>query len=105
MAEQDAWFAYPWWTDPREAPDYASHVDIHSKPGYDPCELFWGRWPFSVSTDANRIRGSHGLVEGGAASWASDLDLDSQPHSLLDLARSLEARLKGAAQEANRSLS
>jgi predicted AlkP superfamily pyrophosphatase or phosphodiesterase len=40
LAEPDAWFAYPFWLDERHAPDYARTVDIHRKPGYDPCELF-----------------------------------------------------------------
>ncbi|MFM7809854.1 MAG: alkaline phosphatase family protein, partial [Planctomycetota bacterium] len=33
-------FAYPWWLDDALAPDFARTVDIHRKPGYDPCELF-----------------------------------------------------------------
>ena len=41
VASPGRWFAYPWWNDAREAPDYAGHVDIHNKPGYDPCELFF----------------------------------------------------------------
>jgi len=65
VAQPGAWFAYPWWTDSREAPDYAAHVDIHSKPGYDPCELFAGRTPFRTSLDAARIKGSHGLTGAG----------------------------------------
>jgi len=36
----DRWFTYYWWTDDRRAPDFARTVDIHKKPGYDPCELF-----------------------------------------------------------------
>ena len=40
LAEADAWFAYPFWTDDGDAPDYARTVNIHAKPGYDPCELF-----------------------------------------------------------------
>jgi len=40
IAEADAWFAYPWWIDDALAPDFARTVDIHRKPGYDPCELF-----------------------------------------------------------------
>ena len=40
IAEADAWFAYPWWLDDARAPDFARTVDIHRKPGYDPCELF-----------------------------------------------------------------
>lgn len=66
-----AWFAYPWWDDPREAPDYASHVDIHSKIGFDPCELFWGWPPPAVSQDARRVRGTHGRADAPACAAAS----------------------------------
>ena len=41
LSEPDAWFAYPFWLDDGQAPDYARTVDIHRKPGYDPCELFF----------------------------------------------------------------
>ncbi len=41
LAKRGAWCDYRWWTDRREAPDWASHVDIHNKPGYDPRELFF----------------------------------------------------------------
>ena len=52
LAKQGSWCEYKWWTDSREAPDYASHVDIHNKPGYDPTELFlFGR---------GEVRGTHG---------------------------------------------
>ena len=40
LSTPDAWFAYPFWLDDDQAPDYARTVDIHRKPGYDPCELF-----------------------------------------------------------------
>ncbi len=40
LAPKGSWCGYEWWTSPREAPDFASHVDIHNKPGYDPKELF-----------------------------------------------------------------
>ena len=40
LSEPDAWFAYPYWIDENQAPDFARTVDIHRKPGYDPCELF-----------------------------------------------------------------
>jgi hypothetical protein len=40
IAAADRWFTYYWWTDDRRAPDFARTVDIHEKPGYDPCELF-----------------------------------------------------------------
>jgi predicted AlkP superfamily pyrophosphatase or phosphodiesterase len=83
LAEPDAWFAYPFWLDDRKAPDYARTVDIHRKPGFDPCELFldpkltWAkgrvlrrlvqkklgfRTLFDViPLDAAIVRGSHGL--------------------------------------------
>jgi predicted AlkP superfamily pyrophosphatase or phosphodiesterase len=63
VAKKGSWFAYPWWTDKREAPDYATHVDIHNKPGYDPCELFFGRTPFQVSMDTSKIKGTHGRTD------------------------------------------
>jgi predicted AlkP superfamily pyrophosphatase or phosphodiesterase len=40
IAEPDAWFTYYYWLDDAKAPDYATTVDIHRKPGYDPVELF-----------------------------------------------------------------
>ena len=40
LAKKGSWCSYKWWTDRREAPDFASHVDIHNKPGFDPGELF-----------------------------------------------------------------
>jgi predicted AlkP superfamily pyrophosphatase or phosphodiesterase len=83
LARPDGWFAYPFWEDDRLAPDYARTVDIHRKPGYDPCELFFDPklwWPTGralrrliqkklgfrsrfdvVPLDACLVRGSHGL--------------------------------------------
>jgi predicted AlkP superfamily pyrophosphatase or phosphodiesterase len=40
VADTDAWFTYYFWEDDAVAPDYARTIDIHRKPGYDPCELF-----------------------------------------------------------------
>ena len=40
VASSDAWFTYYYWDDDARAPDYARTVNIHAKPGYDPCELF-----------------------------------------------------------------
>ncbi len=40
VAEADAWFTYYFWENDSLAPDYARTIDIHRKPGYDPCELF-----------------------------------------------------------------
>jgi predicted AlkP superfamily pyrophosphatase or phosphodiesterase len=91
VAEAGAWFAYPWF-EKSEAPDYASHVDIHNKPGYDPCELFFGWPPGSVSFDTRKIHGSHGNVGAGyEIGWATSLKLPQQPSSALDLARVTES--------------
>lgn len=84
LARPDAWFAYPFWLDDRQAPDYARTVDIHRKPGYDPCELFFDPklwWPKGrilrkllgkklgwrtlldvIPLDPQLVRGSHGLA-------------------------------------------
>jgi predicted AlkP superfamily pyrophosphatase or phosphodiesterase len=84
LAEADAWFAYPFWFDDRQAPDYARTVDIHRKPGFDPCELFFDPqllWPKGramwrlvqkklgfralldvIPLDPRLVRGSHGLA-------------------------------------------
>jgi predicted AlkP superfamily pyrophosphatase or phosphodiesterase len=40
VAAKGAWFTYYYWLDDACAPDFARTVDIHRKPGYDPCELF-----------------------------------------------------------------
>ena len=79
VAEPGHWIAYPWWSDPLEEPDYAAHVDIHNKPGYDPCELFWGWPPGSVSRNAARVRGTHGRTgPGREIAWASTI-VDQEP--------------------------
>lgn len=97
VAENGAWFAYPWF-EKKEAPDYASHVDIHNKPGYDPCELFFGWPPGSVSFDTTKIRGSHGNVGPGfEIAWTSSLTLDPQPESFLDIARATQSWMNARA--------
>ncbi len=40
VADRKAWFTYYYWSDRADEPDFARTVDIHRKPGYDPCELF-----------------------------------------------------------------
>ncbi len=40
IAKPNAWFTYYYWNDDAKAPDFARTIDIHRKPGYDPCELF-----------------------------------------------------------------
>ncbi len=90
IAEDGAWFAYPWF-ESAHAPDYASHVDIHNKPGYDPCELFFGWPPPSVSFNTDKIRGSHGSVGPGyEVAWASSLTFETAPTTALELARATQ---------------
>jgi predicted AlkP superfamily pyrophosphatase or phosphodiesterase len=84
LAAPNAWFAYPFWLDDRLAPDYARTVNIHAKPGYDPCELFFDPrlwWPTGralrrlvkkklgfrtlfdlIPLDPGLVHGSHGLA-------------------------------------------
>jgi predicted AlkP superfamily pyrophosphatase or phosphodiesterase len=91
-AAEGTWFAYPWFTGKSEAPDFATHVDIHNKPGYDPCELFWGWPPLSVSLDTTRIHGTHGSNRPGMEiAWSSSLDFAEQPATQLDLARQVQS--------------
>jgi len=94
VAEEGRWFAYPWWERRGEAPDYASHVDIHNKPGYDPCELFFGFPPFRVSMDASRVRGTHGRAgPGRKIAWTSSAPLHPREPCVTDIARALAAWL------------
>ena len=94
VAKPGNWFAYPWWTDRREAPEYAGHVDIHNKPGYDPCELFWGWPPGSVSRNPDRLQGSHGRAgKDRQIAWCSTC-VEGQQGSLLDLANAVQQHLE-----------
>lgn len=92
-ASPGAWFAYPWWSERREAPDYASHVDIHSKIGFDPCELLWGWPPPGVGQDPTRVRGTHGRDDRPSLSAASTAALRGAA-SLADLAGRVRAFLQ-----------
>jgi hypothetical protein len=93
VAADGYWLAYPWWQRRAEAPDYAAHVDIHSKPGYDPCELFFGWPPGSVSQDPARIRGSHGGTgPTRAVAWGSTA-LTEDVHDLIALAAQVQTWL------------
>jgi predicted AlkP superfamily pyrophosphatase or phosphodiesterase len=84
VAKRGSWFTYYYWLDDALAPDFARTVDIHRKPGYDPCELFLDpalklpklriarrlaqkalgmRYLMDViPLDATLVRGSHGRV-------------------------------------------
>jgi hypothetical protein len=85
IAEPRRWFSYYYWLDDAAAPDFARTVDIHRKPGYDPCELFFDpklsapkarvaakllkkKLGFRtlmdvIPLDTKLVRGSHGRVE------------------------------------------
>lgn len=94
VAKRGYWFDYRWWDSPREAPDYATHVDIHNKPGYDPCELFFGWPPMSVSQNPARVRGTHGRLDADEpVAFASNVELPDAPRTLLELARSVRTLL------------
>jgi predicted AlkP superfamily pyrophosphatase or phosphodiesterase len=84
VAKKGAWFTYPYWLDDARAPDFARTVDIHRKPGYDPCELLLDPtiplaplrigWTLAkkalgfrylmrvVPLDAGLVRGTHGRL-------------------------------------------
>jgi predicted AlkP superfamily pyrophosphatase or phosphodiesterase len=84
ISDGGSWFTYYFWEDDEKAPDYARTVNIHAKPGYDPCELFidpaialpkvkigWTllkkllgfRYSMEVTPlDATLVKGSHGRV-------------------------------------------
>jgi predicted AlkP superfamily pyrophosphatase or phosphodiesterase len=90
IAGDGRWFAYPWWAEKSQRPDYATHVDIHNKPGFDPCELIGDllSWPpMSVSQETARIGGSHGRVgDGRNTVWAGTFVPDDMPTNLIELA-------------------
>jgi len=85
VADANSWFTYYYWLDDKNSPDFAKTVEIHRKPGYDPCEMFFdqgNRWiklkaaykllrkklgfrytMDVISLDANLVKGSHGAVD------------------------------------------
>jgi predicted AlkP superfamily pyrophosphatase or phosphodiesterase len=86
IADEGRWFAYPWWKEKHEAPDYATHIDIHNKPGYDPSELFFGWPPWNVSQNHSRIRGSHGKIgPGREVCFASTISFPNEPSTIIEL--------------------
>lgn len=70
ISAADKWFAYYFWDVPEKAPDFAAHIDIHRKPGYDPVELFMDLSTFKIPQTPELIKGSHGAppkLGGGMA--------------------------------------
>ena len=85
IAEPGYWFTYYYWLEEHRKPDFATTVDIHRKPGYDPAELFIDpaiRFPKLkigwrllqkqlgfrmlmdvIPTDASLVKGTHGRLE------------------------------------------
>ncbi len=96
ISKPDAWFAYHWWEEKSEIPDYATHVDIHNKPGYDPCELFFGfPAPFATSLKCEKIMGSHGLAgKDYPIAWASTLEVETEINNITDLALAVKKTLE-----------
>lgn len=90
LAEPDTWFTYYYWQDDDRKPDYANTVEIHKKPGYDPCELFLDpRLKFPklkvirrlaqkklgfryildvIAVEPDLVKGSHGVSDGSPES-------------------------------------
>ena len=90
VASEGRWLGYQWWTDSKQAPDYARHVDIHNKPGFDPCELFFGWPPISISRDSARVGGSHGAFGAGRqVAWASSMKLSGEISDIVTLAQAV----------------
>lgn len=89
IARPGWWFAYPYWGKNDQEPDFARMVDIHRKPGYDPCELFLDPSKTAIKAriigkllakklgfrtlmnvvplDTSLVRGSHGRAPSSAA--------------------------------------
>lgn len=82
LANRESWFTYYYWLEDQYAPDFARCVDIHRKPGYDPCELFITSKARAIKNvikkklgfryrmdviplDAGRVGGSHGRCVTG----------------------------------------
>jgi hypothetical protein len=69
----DAWFDYRWWTEAKAAPVFATMVDIHRKPGYDPLELFMDMGTRTTGQDEGMIHGSHGRINSAGAGGGGGL--------------------------------
>lgn len=124
VAAPGAWFTYYYWLDDARAPDFATHVEIHRKPGYDPAELLFDpagpgaakaraakallrkklgmRYRMNVvglDAGASAIRGSHGrLPEGESDSpvLLSSAALGTDRFAVTDV-KALMLRLAGLA--------
>ena len=95
IAKPDAWFAHDWWHSDEEKPRWQFTVDIHSKPGYDPRELFFDPVRKCIAQDAGLVKGSHGRADD-AEKWPvllSDRALPPQGFAATDIAGWLKGLL------------
>lgn len=119
VAEPDAWFTYYFWDDDTLAPDYARTIDIHRKPGYDPCELFIDPALTApklriagfllkkklgirgllevIPLDATLVRGSHGRDDVPHAEQPVVIGLEHPIHRPEDIHQALLDRMRGNA--------
>ena len=110
VAAQGRWFAYHYWLDESRRPDFATTVDIHRKPGYDPTELFLNpelRFPKLriaknlakkllgfrylmdvIGTDPRIVRGTHGRLYDDPD--AGPVFLSSRPDGAADVVNAIE---------------
>ncbi len=88
IAEDGYWFAYPWWENEHEAPDFARHVDIHNKPGYDPVSFFSadGCHLHNAGSQQNQGDTREGREESPSR-FCLDIAFEKTPASLLELSR------------------
>lgn len=96
IARRDAWFAYPWWTELAKAPEWATTIDIHNKPGYDPLEMFWDAAINGTAQDTALIKGSHGAPARNPdqmASLISNLPAAAEARSTAGVYEAIKAAL------------
>jgi predicted AlkP superfamily pyrophosphatase or phosphodiesterase len=121
IAAPDAWFTYYYWNGTEAEPDFARTVDIHRKPGYDPCELFVDpalRFPALriarrlaqkklgfrylmdvIPLNATLVRGSHGRLPANSADGPVFLcsrpftECGDEPRDVLDM-KTVPARIQ-----------
>ena len=85
VAPRDKWFADYWSNVWDRTPEFAFTVDIHRKPGYDPCELWfdWRRmartFKIATATNPSLVKASHGRVDDDPRDWAVLLTYENLP--------------------------
>lgn len=96
-AEDGFWFAYQWWDEAKNAPDYATHVDIHNKPGFDPCELYMSLWPpMSITQDLSKVGGTHGISDPEIAPvyWGATFGDSSEVSTIVEAAKMVQRTIQ-----------